>query len=394
MATVSGAWAPDGGLARQHQGVGTVEDGVGHVGGLGPGRPQPVGHRVEHLGGDDHRLAPLPRQVHDPLLDHRHLLRRQLDPQVAPGDHQAVERLDDGVEVGDRLRLLDLGDDRHVAADRLHDQPDGVHVGRLPHERQGDKVDPEAEGEGQVVDVLGGHGRGAEPGAGQVHALVVRQRATLDHPAGDVPAVGGDGLEPDEAVVDEERVARDHVAGQVLVGHRRPLAVALAGLGRDGEDGAGLQDGGAAVEAAEADLGALEVGQHADRPSYRVGGLAHCRAERGVIVVGAMGEVEPGHVHPRLDQLPDGLDRARGRPEGADDLGAAKSCRAPSRRSCSCWCPGSCQPRLDGLGVEAVAGDRVGHLLRLGVAGLGQGGQGGHHQVGGVGLEVAAQRRP
>ena len=45
------------------------------------------------------------------LLHERHVLERHLDAEVAAGDHDAVEGLDDLVEVVDRLRLLDLGDD-------------------------------------------------------------------------------------------------------------------------------------------------------------------------------------------------------------------------------------------------------------------------------------------
>ena len=44
-------------LGREHDGVGAVQDGVGHVGRLGPGRPRSVNHRLEHLRRGDDRLA-------------------------------------------------------------------------------------------------------------------------------------------------------------------------------------------------------------------------------------------------------------------------------------------------------------------------------------------------
>ena len=47
----------DRGLRREHDRVGAVEDGVGHVRGLGAGRPRRVDHGLQHLGGGDHRLA-------------------------------------------------------------------------------------------------------------------------------------------------------------------------------------------------------------------------------------------------------------------------------------------------------------------------------------------------
>ena len=69
-------------------------------------------HRLQHLGRHDDRLGVAPGLVDDPLLQERHVLERALDAEVAAGDHDAVEGLDDLVEVVDRLRLLDLGDDR------------------------------------------------------------------------------------------------------------------------------------------------------------------------------------------------------------------------------------------------------------------------------------------
>lgn len=47
----------DAGLPREHQRVGTVEDGVRGIRGLGAGGAGVVDHRLEHLGGDDDGLA-------------------------------------------------------------------------------------------------------------------------------------------------------------------------------------------------------------------------------------------------------------------------------------------------------------------------------------------------
>ena len=63
------------------------------------------------------------------LLDQRHVLERQLDAEVAAGDHHAVERVDDLAEVVDRLRLLDLGDDGQPLALLVHDLVHVVEVG-------------------------------------------------------------------------------------------------------------------------------------------------------------------------------------------------------------------------------------------------------------------------
>ena len=110
----------DAGLAGQHHGVGAVEDGVRDVGGLGPGGPRVLDHRLEHLGGHDDRLGAAAGLVDDQLLVDRHVLERALHAEVAAGHHHPVERLDDPVDRLEGLRLLDLGDDRDPPALLLH----------------------------------------------------------------------------------------------------------------------------------------------------------------------------------------------------------------------------------------------------------------------------------
>ena len=58
------------------------------------------------------------------------------------------------------------------------------------------------------------------------------------------------------------------------------------------------------------------------RPAASDGG-AHLRVGAGVSLLVAVGEVEPGDVHPGRDQGGDALGAEGGRPDGADDLGAA-----------------------------------------------------------------------
>ena len=57
-------------------------------------------------------------------LDDRHALGRELDAEIAARDHDAVARGDDALEVLDRVRRLDLGDDRRGRAPRVADLAD------------------------------------------------------------------------------------------------------------------------------------------------------------------------------------------------------------------------------------------------------------------------------
>jgi hypothetical protein len=100
-------------------------------------------------------------------------------PEVAAGDHEPVERLDDLVEVVDRLRLLDLGEDGQAGARLVHDLVHALDVLGRAHERQRDHVGPQGQAEAQVVLVLLRQGGHADADAGQGQALVVRDRTAL-----------------------------------------------------------------------------------------------------------------------------------------------------------------------------------------------------------------------
>ncbi len=77
-------------------------------------------HRLEHLGGDDHRLRVFAAGLDDPLLHDRHVLERHLHAEVAAGHHRSVEREHDLIQPLDGLWLLDLGDNRAMDANLVH----------------------------------------------------------------------------------------------------------------------------------------------------------------------------------------------------------------------------------------------------------------------------------
>ena len=99
-------------LAGQHDRIGALVDSIGRVADLGAGRPWLDAHRLEHLCRHD-AGRPSDRARPDDLLLHaRHLLERHLETEISARDHHALREPQDGVEVLDRRRTLDLGDDR------------------------------------------------------------------------------------------------------------------------------------------------------------------------------------------------------------------------------------------------------------------------------------------
>ena len=82
-------------------------------------------------------------------------------------------------------------------------------------------------------------------------------------------------------------------------------------------------EGRARGEAAEADLGSLQVGEDADGTSGDVGGGADPLVVGLVIGVVAVAAVQPRDIHSGLDQGPDSLVSGGGRAQGTDDLSAS-----------------------------------------------------------------------
>lgn len=101
------------------------------------------------------------------------------------------------------------------------------------------------------------------------------------------------------------------------------MAVAFRGFDGDGEVVAAFKEYGAFAEAAEADLRALKVGEDADAAAGLVGGFAYVSVPLLVFGVGAVAEVEAGHVHSGLDQCLDLVVCFGGGPKGTNDFRSA-----------------------------------------------------------------------
>ena len=316
------------GLAGQHNGVGTVINGVGDVGNFGARRARVLLHGVEHLRGGDDGLVGRVALGDDFLLDVRNELGLNLDAQVATGDHDAVGSLENLVKVLDAQGALDLREDRHVLAAVLAAQLADVLDGLAVADEGGrDVVDVLGEAEQDVLTVALGDGGQGDVDVGDVDALALADKAVVEDDAVHVLAVDGLDLEANQAVVDQDDGALLSLRRELLVvegdvgGVAEP--VLAGGLGGDGDLVAGVDlDLGVALEQAGADLGALGVEQDADGLADLGGAAAHTLDAALMLLIGAMGEVEAGDVHARLQHLADSLVVVTGRAHGTNDLGA------------------------------------------------------------------------
>ena len=254
------------------------------------------------------------------LLNDRHRLEGQLDAQVTSGDHDAVEGVDDLLQVVDRLRLLDLGDHRDLASLLGHDLVHAVDVLRVTHERQRDVVSPQLEAPAQICLVLLGQRRNVHGDTREVDPLVVGHRTGNDDLGSDAHSVGVEDLDLDFAVIDEEEVPGRDILRQSLECGADNILRADDVFRGDGENVADSQFVRPRLELAESDLRPLQIDEHRDRLAGVFGGLAHVGVNLVVHLVTAVAEVHPRDVHAGLDDGADVLVAGRCRPESCDDF--------------------------------------------------------------------------
>ena len=215
----------------------------------------------------------------------------------------------------------------------LGDEPlDLPHVLGGADEALGDIVHAVLQAQYQVIFVLVSKGRGPGGDVGQVDPLVLSQLASVNHATANVGGGDGQDLQLDLAVGQQYTVSLIYVSGQVLVGGGHDPGITYDVPGGDNHLGPGFQVHFAAIlQGADAYLGPLEVLQ--DRQGHA---QFLCTATEGgdgldVLVWGAVGEVEPGHIHALLYKPLNHLLRVAGRAYGAYDLGLTHGVRLAGR---------------------------------------------------------------
>ena len=250
---------------------------------------------------------------------------------TALAQSDAVERLDDLLEVLEGLRLLDLGDDRDTAAFLVHDLMGAIDVGGEAHEGHGNDVGAGADGPAQILFVLLGQSRQRHGDARKVDALVAGDRSGNDNLGVHVVAFDLGDLEADLAVVDEDRIACMAVARETLEGGGGDVLVAFDVISGDDELLAfGQLDlvlaVGVLLEPTAADLRTLQVNQGCDVAASGLGGGTEVVVDLEVVFRSAVGAVQTSDVHTCFDKAGDAFQGLGSGTDGIYDLGFTHEC--------------------------------------------------------------------
>ena len=215
-------------LIGEHHGIGAIKDGVGYIAHLGPGGPGAAHHRIEHLGGCDHRDAETVGLANQLLLQQGNFFGGHLNSQVAPSHHHPVAEGQDVVDLIDGLKLFDLGHHGGFVAMAADQFADLAHVRGVAHKAEGHPINPLLQPKGQINAVFLGEGTDRELHIREIDPLVVREHSTNGDAAeqgllGLVDAVDHH-LHP--TVIQQDATAWHHLIGQACVGDGGNLLIA------------------------------------------------------------------------------------------------------------------------------------------------------------------------
>ena len=151
---------------------------------------------------------------------------------------------------------------------------------------------------------------------------MIGKAAAVLHHAVDLAAV--DLLHPHghQAVVDQDHLVRPDLLVQILIGDGHLMLVAGHVLRGEDEAVAGVQGDGAVGKGADTDLRALGVQDGGHRAADGVPDGVEPVQPLQMLLMGAMGEVEPGGIHPGADEPADHFLAVHRRAKSADDLRA------------------------------------------------------------------------
>ena len=119
---------PHGRFAGEHDAVCAVEDGIGHIRRLRPGRTPVTGHGLQHLSGGNDRFAFNIRHVYQLFLSHGNPFDGYFHAQITPGDHDTVGGFKNSIQPSVWYRSFDLGNNKRMVAQTCPGVTDSVNI--------------------------------------------------------------------------------------------------------------------------------------------------------------------------------------------------------------------------------------------------------------------------
>ena len=307
-------------LAGEHDGRGSIINGVGHVGDLRPGGTGIFNHGVQHLGGGNDRLAAGHTFGNHILLQNGDLGEVDFHAQIAAGHHDAVGYRQNLRQIGNTLLILHLGNNPDGGTLPIQQAADFPHIRRRADKAGGNIIKALFDTEENIIPVSLAHIRHVQPHAGHVDTLVVLHDAVIFHAAANFCGGGLQHSQTDQAVIEQNGVSFLHVSGQIRIGNGAAVYISGNILRGQCKLRAGHQFHRAILKGFEPDLGPLGIqhGRHGPM-QFLPQGLQDIQPGL-VLFMAAVGEIKPGHIHSGQDHIPQHTLPVCGGAQCADNL--------------------------------------------------------------------------
>ena len=145
------------------------------------------------------------------------LLSRYLHAHVASGHHDAVRCLDDGVQVLDALRVLNLCNDLHAGTLLIQHGLDFLYAVSRTHEGCRDKVKALPDSKTDILFILIRQGRKLNLYIGNIDPLLLSQLSSIDDLTDNIRILHLAHFQLDQSIVNENPVASSHILIQSAV---------------------------------------------------------------------------------------------------------------------------------------------------------------------------------
>ena len=194
------------------------------------------------------------------------------------------------------------------------------HVVRAADKGQSKPIGPDLHPDLHIALVLFGECRQGNAGIGQIDPLARLERPALKHLGPDFAfPVGLDHLEDQFAVVQQDLLARMHVAGELRIGHVCPGGIAHTRLVGKGNDVPRMHLGPFG-DLAHPEFGPLKIDQDGHIGPIAGIDLAHAFSAQSRQFGRSMGHVDAKDIHPGLDHIGHYPQVVRSRAERSDDF--------------------------------------------------------------------------
>jgi hypothetical protein len=174
--------SPDRRLAREHDEVGAVDDGIGDIGHLGTRGSGVLRHMFEHLGRGNHELFRCIALFYYMLLDYWHFVYWHADAHIAAGYHYSIGGIDYSVDVFDCSCAFYFRYNPAGRQSRLHQFRRLANIVFIPHEGKSDIINFMFDAKLDVFFVFFGYPFEFKIYVGDIYSFSFLERAPLhDH---------------------------------------------------------------------------------------------------------------------------------------------------------------------------------------------------------------------